>query len=68
MSLWDDMTEQNRFNTLRNMTDYGSSFAAYIAHAWMQADSFNEARLIATFPDLIEKFQPKNWSAPCVNA
>lgn len=67
MSLWETMTEQERFDTLTNMRLDGGGFASRLAAAWMWADSCNNARLAAAFPDLIEKFQPSNWSRPCEN-
>lgn len=67
MSLWESMDDEARFYTLQNMGNYGGSFATNIANAWIVADSCNSARLAAAFPDLIEKFQPKNWSTTCAD-
>lgn len=64
MNLWDTMNEQERYETLQNMHNNGGHFASYLATAWMWADSGNNASLAAAFPDLIEKFQPSNWSKP----
>ncbi len=65
MNLWQQMTDEERFDTLINMKDFGGGFAGHLAEAWLHADSYNTARLAAAFPDLIEKFQPKNWSHLC---
>lgn len=65
MKLWDSLTEQERFTTVMNMRNYGGDFAGHIAAAWQVADSGNARRLAAAFPDLIERYQPKNWSTTC---
>lgn len=62
MTLWESLTESERFQVKQNMRDYGGHFAGNLATAWMYADSHNERRIAAAFPDLIERFQPKNWS------
>lgn len=61
MTLWESMTEKERFTTVSNMRDNGGHFAGNLAQAWMYADTHNSARLAAAFPDLIERYQPKNW-------
>ena len=38
------------------MGRYGGSFARAIGHAWLVADSYNAARLIAAFPELFERY------------
>lgn len=60
--LWESMTEAEQLQAIRLMRVYGGSFAGHIADAWLVADSHNTLRLAAAFPDLLEKFHPKNWS------
>jgi len=60
---WDDMNDVERHETIKNMQRYGGGFAQCIGEAFDRADSFNLQRLVNTFPDFIEKFQPSNWSA-----
>lgn len=48
--------------TLQNMLTYGGSFAHYLAKAWQVADSGNDEKLTEAFPELLERFHPKNWS------
>lgn len=60
-SLWDQMSKRDRINTLQNMRWNGGGFAGHLAEAWMVADSVNSLRLAEAFPDLVEKYQPKNW-------
>lgn len=61
--MWADMTDHDRKATLHNMLWYGGGFAGHIAEAWFAADRHNDARLAAAFPDLVEKYHPKNWSS-----
>lgn len=68
MKLWEDMTEQERYDTLAAMCDYGGHFAGNLGKAWMYADSHNSNRLAAAFPDLIEHFSSPHWRTLCANA
>jgi len=62
MISWADMDSTDQMQTIHNMRQYGGHFAGYIGSALMHADSNNLQRLTAAFPDLIERYQPKNWS------
>lgn len=59
--VWDDMTEQERYDTLQAMKVYGGGFAGRLAEAWQVADSWNSNRLAAAFPDLITKYSTGDW-------
>ncbi len=59
--MWSQMTDQQKHDTLVAMRVYGGSFAAYIAEAWLVADTYNSARLAAAFPDLVEKYSTGDW-------
>lgn len=39
------------------MYAYGGSFVSALANAWERADSTNQARLKAAFPDLFAKYR-----------
>ena len=56
---WNEMTSQQQWQTLDNMIMMGGGFAARLADAWLRADSVNSAKLAAAFPELIEKYQPR---------
>lgn len=56
---WHDMTSQQQWQTLHNMETRGGSFASTLAEAWLRADSENSAKLAAAFPELIEKYRPR---------
>lgn len=60
---WDAMSSQERWQTLNNMETYGGGFTKALAEAWLRADAGNCYKLALAFPELVEKFQPKNWSA-----
>lgn len=62
MTLWNTMSATEQNDTLRNMRRFGGGFVGVLAEAWEYADSKNDKRLAEAFPDLIEKYQPKNWS------
>lgn len=56
---WRDMSETQRFHTLRNMETYGGGFVQRLADAWFAADSVNAMKLAEAFPELIEKYRNK---------
>jgi hypothetical protein len=68
MTLWEAMNSTEQVDTIQNMRQYGGHFAGYIGSALMHADSQNRRRLTEAFPDLIERYQPKNWSRECADA
>lgn len=61
MSHWNELSEDEKYQVKSNMQQYGGHFASHLAMAWMFADSSNEKRLAETFPDLVERYHPKNW-------
>jgi hypothetical protein len=61
MSLWNELSEQDRFLVKTNMREFGGHFAGNLGYAWMFADADNERRIAEAFPDMVERFQPKNW-------
>lgn len=61
MSLWNELSEQDRHMVKANMRDFGGHFASSLGYAWMFADSQNERRIAEAFPDMVERYQPKNW-------
>lgn len=52
------MTDDQLYSALQRMEQYGGGFASTIAVAYYRADSFNRAKLLAAFGDLIEQFIP----------
>ena len=68
MTLWEAMNDQERFRVKTNMRNHGGHFASHLAMAWMYADSTNERRIAETFPDMVERYQEKNWSTECADA
>ena len=70
---WDDLkqllkevtmsqdTKEELAQAARNMIEYGGSFASNIGNAYVVADSDNSARLVAAFPELFQKYHPRNW-------
>lgn len=57
---WIDMSEEQRFWTLKTMSQRGGGFVGSLADAWMRADSGNSRRLALAFPDFIQKYGPKS--------
>ena len=57
---WIDMSETQRFWTLKTMSQRGGGFAGALADAWMRADSTNSRRLALAFPDLVLRYGPKS--------
>lgn len=55
---WVDMTDRQRFYTLKTMLVFGGGFAHALANAWIQADSTNTETLANAFPDLIQRYGP----------
>ena len=49
-------TNAEIFLAASNMEAFGGSFASYIGSALLQADSDNLQRLVAAFPELIERY------------
>lgn len=47
--------------TLHYMKKFGGSFACHIAEAWTVADSTNSAKLAEAFPNLLDRYHPRNW-------
>lgn len=60
--MWETMTDQQKYDTLKAMAAYGGSFARFIAMAWQVADSGNANRLAAAFPDLLAKYSTGEWA------
>lgn len=59
--MWNQMTEQERFNCLKAMEIYGGGFASRLAEAWQWADSSNSKKLAEAFPGLIAKYSTGEW-------
>ncbi len=56
MSTWETLTNQERFDVLKKMNDYGGGFAQKLVAAWMVADSGNSIRLGIAFDHLVKKY------------
>lgn len=54
-----DMTDTDLHKAAHNMDKYGGSFAAAIAEAYFRADSVNQDRVVLAFPELFERFAPR---------
>ena len=54
--MWDDMSDEQRRQTLRNMRSMGGSFVSLLADAWMRADDANAQKLADAFDDLVAKY------------
>ena len=50
-------TNQELYNACENMQRYGGSFVEHLGRALHYADHINQARLIAAFPDIIDKYK-----------
>jgi len=59
-----DMTDADLHKAAHNMENYGGGFAGAIALAYFRADSNNRERIINAFPELFERFAPRQgWEA-----
>ena len=58
---WEQLSPTERVLTMNNMDAYGGGFCRAIVDAMRLADSNNLWRLVTTFDDLIDRYQPKNW-------
>lgn len=56
---WHNMTPAERGATLFNMGK-GGTFAQALAALWLVADAYNEDKLAQAFPELIERYHPKD--------
>lgn len=54
-----DMTDTDLHKAAHNMENYGGGFAGAIALAYFRADSNNRERIINAFPELFERFAPR---------
>ena len=54
-----DMTDADLHKAAHNMENYGGGFAGAIALAYFRADSSNRERIINAFPELFERFAPR---------
>ena len=54
-----DMSENELRAAARNMANYGGGFAEAIALAYLRADSTNQVRVIDAFPELFERYAPR---------
>lgn len=52
-----EFTQQQLFNACENMQRYGGSFASNLGKAMHHADSINRAKIIATWPELIDEYK-----------
>lgn len=55
---WQNLTDQEKHNTLIAMQNFGGSFAERLSEAWQYADSANSAKLGEAFPEMVDSYGP----------
>lgn len=55
----DNMSESDLRTAARNMGDYGGGFAQAMSLAYMLADATNKVRVVNAFPELFERYAPR---------
>ena len=55
---WQNLTDQEKHNTLVAAMGYGGSFVSRLAEAWQYADSVNSAKLGEAFPEIVDRYGP----------
>lgn len=56
-----DTTTAELYATLKCMEQYGGGFVRRLAELYQVADSENGKRILNAFPDVFERYHPKNW-------
>lgn len=55
--------EPTDIGALLHMKHFGTAFEGHLARAWMAADSQEDARLRAAFPELYERYLQRAYAA-----